>query len=183
MLSPSVGSDLLVGSERGYESIGNGNAKRLLATLGRQGSRQMTRARKLPYTVFLSHSSRDNWLARVIAQKFRAAGAKVWIDEMSLTGGDAILRGVRDGMRAADEAVVLVSNESLKSQWVAAEVGMALVLRKRITGLLNGVEYATMAPLEGIKSYELNSFDKFVRELKNRIRTPTKTKKMRKRKT
>jgi TIR domain-containing protein len=129
----------------------------------------MKTAKKPPYSVFLSHSSRDNWLASIVAQKFRDAGTKVWVDEMSLVGGDEILRGVADGMRKVDEAVVLVSNESLKSQWVAAEIGMAVVLKKRITPLLNNVDYDAMAPLKGVKSYELNSFEKFVQELKKRI--------------
>lgn len=35
---------------------------------------RMKPAKKPQYTVFLSHSSRDSWLASVIAQKFRAAG-------------------------------------------------------------------------------------------------------------
>ena len=130
---------------------------------------RMKPSKKRQYTVFLSHSSRDSWLASIIAQKFRAAGAKVWIDEMSLVGGDELLRGVSEGMRSVDEAVVLVSSESLKSQWVAAEIGMAAVLKKRITGLLNNVDYDAMAPLKGIKSYELNLIDNFVQQLKRRV--------------
>lgn len=129
----------------------------------------MKPGKKRPYSVFLSHSSRDSWLAAIIAQKFRAAGAKVWIDEMSLVGGDELLKGVAEGMRSADEAVVLVSSESLKSQWVAAEMGMAAVLKKRITGLLNNVDFDAMAPLKGIKSYELNLIDKFVQQLERRV--------------
>src|SRR5262245_4015269 len=129
----------------------------------------MRPAKKRPYSVFLSHSSRDSWLASMVAQKFRAAGARVWIDEMSLAGGDELLAAISDGMRAADEVVVLISGESLKSQWVAAEVGMAVVLRKRITGLLNNADYDAMAPLKGIKSFELNSIDKFIQQLRRRI--------------
>ena len=93
----------------------------------------MTKPAKSKYLVFLSHSSRDNWLANVIAQKVRAAGIDVWIDEMSLSGGDDVMPTIISGMKKANEAVVVVSNESIRSQWVATEIGIAVALRKRIT--------------------------------------------------
>lgn len=120
------------------------------------------------YSIFLSHSSRDQWLARVIAEKIQAVGVKVWLDEMSLTSGENIVGAVMNGIEKTHEVLVLVSNESLRSQWVAAEIGMALAKRKRITPLLNNVDYDAMAPLKGVKSYELNLFEKFLSELKGR---------------
>jgi hypothetical protein len=121
----------------------------------------MKKAAKNMYLVFLSHSSRDNWLANVIAQKMRAAGIEIWIDEMSLSGGDEVLPVIISGMKKAKEAVVVVSNESIRTQWVAAEIGMAVALGKRITPLLNNIDQDAMAPLRGVKSYELNKFDVF----------------------
>jgi len=126
------------------------------------------KAVKRRYVVFLSYSSRDSWLASVIAQKLRAAGINVWIDEMSLSGGDEIIPAIVAGMRRANEAVVLVSNESIRSQWVSAEIGIAIALRKRITPLLNNIDHDAMAPLKGVKSYELNKFDLFLKEIKER---------------
>lgn len=124
---------------------------------------------KSGYLVFFSHSSRDNWLSNVIAQKMRAAKVSVWIDEMSLSGGDAVIPAIVDGMKKADEAIVLVSNESIRAQWVSTEIGIALALRKRITPLLNNIDNDAMAPLKGVKSYELNEFDKFFQGLKKRV--------------
>jgi len=94
--------------------------------------------------------------------------AEVWLDEMSLTGGEQIIVALRSGIMQSNELVVLVSNESLKSQWVAWEIGMAAAWRKRITPLLNNVDYDAMAPLKGVKSYELNQFNRFLVELKQR---------------
>ena len=131
----------------------------------------MAAPRKKAYAVFLSHSHHDNWLADVIAHKFKAAGADVWLDEMSLTGGDEVLAGIVKGIRSCNETVVLVSNESIKSQWVAAEIGMAVAARKRITGLLNNVDFDAMAPLSSIKSYALNDFQKLIRDLRKRLAT------------
>jgi hypothetical protein len=128
----------------------------------------MKKTAKKKYEVFLSHSSRDNWLAIVIAQKLRAVGIDVWIDEMSLSGGDEVMPVIISGMKKAAEAIVLVSTESVKSQWVSAEIGIAMALRKRLTPLLNNIDHDAMAPLKGVKSYELNKFDVFLLEVKKR---------------
>jgi predicted nucleotide-binding protein len=122
------------------------------------------------YTVFLSHSNRDAWLARTIKEKIERANprANVWLDEMSQTGGDEIIAALKRGIRTAREVVVIVSNESLRSQWVAWELGMAFGAGKRITPLLNNVDHDAMAPLKGVKSYELNQFERFLLEFKRR---------------
>jgi hypothetical protein len=121
------------------------------------------------YRVFLSHSGRDTWLASVIADRLKQIGCSVWIDEMSLTGGQDILRGIKEAIHSADEAIVLVSPESLKSQWVSVEIGMAEVLGKRITPLLTHVDHSASAPLLSRKSYELNEIEKFLVELRQRV--------------
>jgi len=130
----------------------------------------MTKRKKSPYTVFLSHSGRDIWLANTIAEKIRAAKIGVWIDQMSLAGGDTIIDAIIQGMKRADEAVVLVSNDSIRSQWVAVEIGIAFALRIRIAPLLNNIAHDAMAPLKGIKSYELNQFASLLREMTKRKR-------------
>jgi riboflavin biosynthesis pyrimidine reductase len=121
------------------------------------------------YSIFLSHSSRDSWLAAVLAERLRARGCSVWLDVMSLEGGQEVLRSIKEAIENADEAMVLVSPQSLRSQWVSVEIGMAEVLGKRITPILNHVEHSDCAPLASRKSYDLNDFDKFVAELSDRI--------------
>ena len=124
------------------------------------------------YSVFLSHSSRDAWLSRLIKEKIEAAipKASVWLDEMTLMGGQELTAALAEGIDKADELIVLVGNESLRSQWVSWEIGLAVGFKKRITPLLNNVDHDAMAPLKGIKSYELNLFDRFMLELKSRVR-------------
>ncbi len=130
-----------------------------------------TPPRRRKYAVFLSHSSRDTWLARQIKKTIEAEISKVevWLDEMSLTAGEEFITALRNGISKSDEVVVIVSNESLKSQWVACEIGMAVAWRKRITPLLNNVDYDAMAPLKGVKSYELNMFERYLVELGQRV--------------
>ena len=74
---------------------------------------QTKKRQKRGYTVFLSHSSRDTWIAGVIADRIKSSKINVWLDEMSLSGGDSIIAAIVQAMRDADEAVVLVSPESV----------------------------------------------------------------------
>ena len=128
------------------------------------------------YIVFLSHSSRDTWLAVQLKKmiEIEIPGVEVWLDEFSLTGGEEINLALRTGMRRSSEVIVIVSNESLRSQWVAWEIGMAAAWKKRITPLLNNVDYDAMAPLKGVKSYELNMFERFLIELRRRATKPSR---------
>ncbi len=53
------------------------------------------------YKVFVSHSSRDTWLAKQIKKTIEAEISKVevWLDEMSLTGGEEIITALRSGIK------------------------------------------------------------------------------------
>ena len=121
------------------------------------------------YAVFISHSSHDRWIARVIAEKIQAIGVETWIDEKDLEGGDVLAERVLQGIEACTEAVILVSEHSVRSHWVTFEAGAARVLRMRVTPILNGVTLETIEPLRDIKAVELNSFDDFLEQLKKRV--------------
>ena len=76
------------------------------------------------YRIFLSHSSRDTWLALAVEERIERSirGVKVWPDEMSLAGGEEVRSALKAAIGQANEVVVMVSNESLRSQWVAWEI-------------------------------------------------------------
>src|SRR5437867_12476253 len=91
------------------------------------------------YVVFVSHSSLDAWIARVLVEKIEALGAECWLDEKDLSGGDVIAAEIIRGINACDEAVILISPNSVKSQWVPFEIGGVRAQHKRVTPLLNNV--------------------------------------------
>lgn len=125
--------------------------------------------KKSEYIVFISHSSKDAWIARTIAEKIAAVGATPWLDEKELKGGDDIENKIKQGIIACQEAVVLVSPYSLKSQWVLHEIGAVWGREKRVTPILHGVPYRALKPFGNIKAIELNDFDEFLLQLKDRI--------------
>ena len=128
-----------------------------------------TRQIRWRYLVFVSHSSLDAWIARVMVEKIEALGAECWLDEKDLAGGDVIAADIIRGIRACDEAIILISPNSVKSQWVPFEIGGARIQRKRVTPILNNVKPNQMAPMQDIKGIDLNSFDQFLAQLKRRI--------------
>jgi hypothetical protein len=125
-------------------------------------------AKPAVYTVFISHSSKENWIVQQISKEIKALGAETWLDMKDLRGGDEIRRSIKRGIRASQEAVVLLSAYSVTSQWVIYEVGIADGQRKRITPILNNIAHD--APLQGIKAIDLNDFDNFLKELAGRIK-------------
>lgn len=119
--------------------------------------------------VFISHSSRDAWIASIMAEKVSALGAEAWLDVKDLEGGDVITQKILDGLDACQEAVVLVSPNSVGSQWVVFEIGAVWGQHKRITPILNNVSFEAIAPLKEVKAVDLNDFDRFLAELGKRV--------------
>ncbi len=141
---------------------------------GKKKSVKRQAARKTPaapaaYTVFISHSSKESWIAQQISKEIESHGAKTWLDLKDLRGGDDIRRSVKRGIRASQEAIVLLSAHSVTSQWVIYEVGIADGQGKRITPILNNIAPDEVAPLQGIKAINLNDFANFLLELTKRI--------------
>lgn len=98
--------------------------------------------------------------------------------EKDLAGGDVIAADIIRGIRACREAIILISPNSVKSQWVPFEIGGARAQRKRVTPILNNVKPQHMAPMQDIKCIDLNSFDQFLAQLKLRIWQSRQRKKM-----
>ena len=140
------------------------------STTKRKGSTKRRKpATSSSYIVFISHSSHDLWIANQIAKEVKALGAEPWLDKKDLEGGDILQEVIIDGIRACREAIVLISPNSITSQWVAFEIGVVAVQRKRVTPLLNNVSPEAMAPMKGVKAVDLNEFDDFLKQLRGRI--------------
>jgi hypothetical protein len=131
--------------------------------------RSSKKRRSSRYVVFVSHSSLDAWIAKVMAEKIQDIGADCWLDEKDLAGGDIIADEIIRGIDAAKEIIVLVSPNSVKSQWVPFEIGAARAQHKRATPILNNVKPQQMSPMQDIKGIDLNGFDRFLAQLKKRI--------------
>jgi TIR domain-containing protein len=100
-----------------------------------------------------------------MVEKIEALGAECWLDEKDLAGGDVIAADIIRGIRACHEAIILISPNSVKSQWVPFEIGGVRAQRKRVTPILNNVTHDEMAPMQDIKGIDLNRFGQFLAQL------------------
>ncbi|MGD0946970.1 MAG: toll/interleukin-1 receptor domain-containing protein [Candidatus Binatia bacterium] len=50
------------------------------------------------HDVFLSHSAKDKAVVRAIAERLRADGLRVWLDDWEIRPGDSIPAKIEDGL-------------------------------------------------------------------------------------
>lgn len=104
-----------------------------------------------------------------MAEKIEAIGGDCWLDEKDLEGGDVVVNEIIRGIDACSEAIVLISPNSVNSQWVSFEIGGVRAQHKRVTPILNNVKLSEMPPMQDIKGIDLNKFDQFLAQLERRI--------------
>ena len=78
-----------------------------------------------PYQVFVSHATADKWLARTLCEKIESVGATIFRDDRDINGGGDIPEEIRRQIKQSQEILVLLTPESVNSQWVTLEVGAA----------------------------------------------------------
>ncbi len=76
--------------------------------------------------VFLSHTHADKAFARRLAEDLKAGGARVWIDEAEIRVGDSLIGKIREGIDSMNFLAVILSPESVGSEWVNREVDIAM---------------------------------------------------------
>ena len=133
------------------------------------GPQEKERGARPPYVVFISHSSRDRWVASVMAEKVEARGARAWLDVKSLMGGEVVVSEILKALDACDEAVILVTPAIAQSQWIVFELGVVRGLRKHVTPVFYHTDPQGLAPASDLKSLDLNEFDVFLHGLERRI--------------
>lgn len=133
---------------------------------------KQSRAKKpAAYQVFISHSSSDAWIARQMAKEIAAVNIATWLDEKDLAGGDVLAESILNGIRACQETIVLVTPKSIESQWVIYEIGATQALGKRVTPILHYVAPAVLKVAAEVKMLELNQFEQFLLQLKQRAKS------------
>ncbi|WP_338286520.1 toll/interleukin-1 receptor domain-containing protein [Luteolibacter sp. LG18] len=76
--------------------------------------------------VFLSHSSKDKPFVRQLAADLTNAGVTVWLDERRILVGDSIVEKIGQGLAESDFFLIVLSENSVVSEWVKRELNNAL---------------------------------------------------------
>ena len=88
------------------------------------------------FDVFLSYSSLDKDEAREICEALGKKNKKCFLAEKSLQPGDKFADKIRDAIKRANEIWILVSPNSVRSDWVQREVAAAWALEKKVVPVL-----------------------------------------------
>lgn len=77
-------------------------------------------------SIFLSHTHSDKPFAHRLANDLSEAGAQVWIDDAEILIGDSLIQKIRSGIDEMDYLAVILSPESVASEWVNKEIDIAM---------------------------------------------------------
>jgi hypothetical protein len=131
----------------------------------------------MPYTVFVSYGSEDRWIAKQMALNIKnEARAEFFIDFLNIQSGERIPDKVHSGLTRCTELVSFLTPYSVGRNWVWSELGAAYGLKKPYVAVLYGLtrqkiekKYGGLAILESTKLIDLNDFDAYLNELKDRV--------------
>ena len=99
-------------------------ASKRLATAPRQDDQP--KEARFEFDVFLSHNQADKPKVRKLAERLKAAGVRVWLDEWVIQAGDIIALKVDEGLEQSRVLLLCISPEALASGWVALERSTAI---------------------------------------------------------
>ncbi|MEP7137079.1 MAG: toll/interleukin-1 receptor domain-containing protein [Chloroflexota bacterium] len=86
--------------------------------------------------LFISYSRKDMDFARKLAGDLEKAGYDVWWDITDLRGGDDWVRTIPEAISSSQFVLVVLTPNSLESEWVRKEYTQALSLRKKIIPIM-----------------------------------------------
>jgi len=75
--------------------------------------------------IFISHSSIDKPFVRKLVSSLESEGFRTWLDEKELLPGDPLARSISEGLELAPAVIVVVSQASVQSRWLAFELNKA----------------------------------------------------------
>jgi len=130
------------------------------------------------YFVFVSHSSRDTWVAKQIAREITQSGAMPFLDEAQIDIGADFEEDIRNFLQQADELVVLLTPWALERPYIWAEIGVAWGRGIPIVALLHGMTSEELQSKPSVPLFlkkrnllDLNEVDIYFEQLRQRIAT------------
>jgi hypothetical protein len=80
----------------------------------------------MPVSILLSHNSTDKPFVRQLARDLGNQGIRCWLDEAEIRVGESLIEKIRSGIDEVDYVVVILSPDSVNSEWVKREVDVAM---------------------------------------------------------
>jgi TIR domain len=125
--------------------------------------REQLKEQKWTYDVFLSYSNRDKEPAARIYNKVLAAAGRIFMAPKEISPGEDFGEMIRNALVHSREVWLLLSPDSIKSEWVISEWGAAWALEKKIVPILYRCDHGAMPDrLRVIQSVDLHLIDELI---------------------
>lgn len=131
--------------------------------------------------VFLSHGSKDVWVATQLARQIKRRGATVFLDAAAIAAGGETDEIIREALNVMDEIVVLLTPWSITRPYVWSELGVAWNRRVPIMGLVYGLSKEELQQKPEIPHFlkatnlkDLNEVDDYLESLAHRTKRRSK---------
>lgn len=83
-------------------------------------------APKISPNIFVSYSNEDRHIAEMISKRLQASGLQPWLAHQALARGDSIRETIGSVIGSSDFFIILLSRNSVQSEWVRHELMAAL---------------------------------------------------------
>lgn len=97
--------------------------------------------------LFISHSTVDDDFVRRLRETLAPHGQDSWVDSRELRGGDALLAEIKRAISESSAYAVVVSPDSLQSEWVGHELKYALQIQQERGKDAQGKDIFPVIPL------------------------------------
>ncbi|MDP4200022.1 MAG: TIR domain-containing protein [Bacteroidota bacterium] len=119
--------------------------------------------------IFISYSRRDSMHALGLAERLRAEGYSIWMDQTGISGAEKWSAEIVDALEAAHTVILLVSNDSNSSVNVHREISIASEHDKKILPV--DIESIPLSrelkyPLAGLQRLPIADVDAVLRSLR-----------------
>jgi len=133
-------------------------------------TRKAQQVAEFTYDIFLSYSNKDRAVASVIGDKLQEVKALVFMALQSGTAGAAFTEALKRSLLGSHEMWIILSPNSLKSEWVPALLGAAWVLGKKLVFLLHCCD-APQIPtkLRDLRCVDVSRVEELIKERVNPI--------------
>lgn len=115
------------------------------------------------HSVFLSHSSKDAEFVNKLAERFKQAQVKFWLNKLKI--GDSLFKEIGSAINDADFFAIVLSKNSIGSNWVKRELRNALskeIDEDKVVVLPILIEDVPLPPFLNDKVYaDFTTADKF----------------------
>ena len=86
---------------------------------------KLMKDKRFKYHAFISNNANDRQWARMLAQRLRKEGLRIF-DEDSIMLGEDIVRSIESGIRSSRHVILVLTPGAVSSEWVTLELSVSL---------------------------------------------------------